>query len=113
YADIIDRVDSEYDFVVVDTPASDSYLMRLSHAMADTIITPINDSFIDLDVLGHVAMDGVTVTGVSHYAELVQSAREEKLRAVEGEGTDWVVVRNRLATLSSCNQVNMVTALRS
>jgi hypothetical protein len=27
--------------------------MRLAHSMADTLITPINDSFIDFDVLGN------------------------------------------------------------
>ena len=45
FADVIDQVEREFDFVVIDTPASDSYLMRISHSMADTLITPINDSF--------------------------------------------------------------------
>ena len=37
---------------VIDTPGSDTYLMRLAHSMADTLVTPLNDSFVDFDVLG-------------------------------------------------------------
>ena len=36
------------DFIVVDSPGADSYLSRLGHAAADTLITPINESFIFL-----------------------------------------------------------------
>src|SRR5260221_9917144 len=39
YVDIIDRIDKKFDFVVVDTPGSNSHLMRVSHAMADTLVT--------------------------------------------------------------------------
>jgi chromosome partitioning protein len=110
YVEIIDRVGREADFVVVDTPASDSYLMRLSHAMADTLVTPINDSFVDLDVLGRVEADDFAVSSVSHYAKLVGAAAEER-REIDGLATDWVVVRNRLSTLSSRNQRSMQKGL--
>ena len=40
--------------VVIDTPGNDTYLMRLAHSMADTLVTPLNDSFIDFDVLGQI-----------------------------------------------------------
>ena len=112
YAEIIDRVEKESDFVVVDTPASDSYLMRLSHAMADTLVTPVNDSFVDLDVLGRVDPERFAVSSVSHYAELVSSARRERLR-VDGAATDWIVVRNRVSTLSSRNQHRVCRGLEA
>ena len=54
FAEAVSRVEHGFDFVVVDTPGHNSYLMRVSHAMADTLITPINDSFIDFDVLAQV-----------------------------------------------------------
>ena len=112
YVDIIDRVERAFDYVVVDTPGSNSYLMRLSHAMADTLVTPVNDSFLDLDVLGEVEPDIHAVAAVSHYAELVRSAIVER-RMIDGFATDWVVVRNRLATLASRNQRNVVGGLRA
>ena len=52
FAEAVSAVESSYDFVVIDTPGSNSYLMRLAHSMADTLITPLNDSFVDFDVLG-------------------------------------------------------------
>src|SRR3954469_11837697 len=78
FAHAITEVEHSHDFVVIDTPATDSYLMRLAHSMADTLVTPLNDSFIDFDVLGTVDPTDFTVTGVSHYAEMVRHARRQR-----------------------------------
>ena len=59
-------------------PAHDSYLMRLAHSMADTLITPLNDSFVDFDVLGTVDPATFAVTGTSHFAEMVREARRQR-----------------------------------
>ena len=103
FAEAVSAVESTHDFVVIDTPGSDSYLMRLAHSMADTLITPINDSFVDFDVLGTVDPTTFATVGVSHYAEMVREARRQR-RLVDGGMTDWVVVRNRLSTLGSRNK---------
>ena len=103
FAEAVSAVESSHDFVVIDTPGSDSYLMRLAHSMADTLITPLNDSFVDFDVLGVVHPTTFEVTGVSHYAEMVREARRKR-RLADGGLTDWVVVRNRLSTLGSRNK---------
>jgi chromosome partitioning protein len=103
FAEAVSAVENSHDFVVVDTPGNDSYLMRLAHSMADTLITPLNDSFLDFDVLGMVDQTTFEVTGVSHYAEMVREARRQR-RLVDGGLIDWVVVRNRLSTLGSRNK---------
>jgi chromosome partitioning protein len=103
FAETIASVEHSHDFVVIDTPGNDSYLMRLAHAMADTLITPLNDSFVDFDVLGTVDPQTYALTGTSHYAEMVREARRHR-RRVDQETTDWVVVRNRLSTLGSRNK---------
>jgi chromosome partitioning protein len=103
FADAVTAIENDHDFVVIDTPGIDSYLMRLAHSMADTLITPLNDSFVDFDVLGTVDPTTFEVTGVSHYAEMVREARRQR-RLVDGGLTDWVVVRNRLAALGSRNK---------
>ncbi len=103
FAEAVTAVENTHDFVVIDTPGSDSYLMRLAHSMADTLISPLNDSFVDFDVLGVVDPTTFEVTGVSHYAEMVREARRQR-RMVDGGMTDWVVVRNRLSTLGSRNK---------
>ena len=61
--------------------------MRLAHSMADTLITPINDSFIDFDVLGNFDPINLTVTGESHYAKMVREARRER-RLLDGRSTE-------------------------
>lgn len=102
FADAMGQVEQDFDVVIVDTPGSDSYLMRLAHSMADTLITPVNDSMVDLDVMGRV--DRTTGTAVvSHYAEMVRGARRQR-RLVDQGVMDWIVVRNRLSTLESRNQ---------
>jgi chromosome partitioning protein len=96
FADAITEVEHRHDFIVIDTPGADSYLTRLAHSMADTLITPLNDSFLDFDVLANVDADTLQPTGTSHYAELVREARRQR-RMVDGRVIDWVVVRNRLS----------------
>jgi chromosome partitioning protein len=103
FAETIAAVEHNHDFVVIDTPGSDCYLMRLAHAMADTLITPLNDSFVDFDVLGTVDAETYALTGTSHYSEMVREARRQR-RKVDQEAADWVVVRNRLSTLGSRNK---------
>jgi chromosome partitioning protein len=110
FAEAISRVEHRFQFVVVDTPGSNSYLMRVSHAMADTLVTPINESFIDFDVLAH--FDPVTMKslGPSHYAALVAEARRQRL-LVDSNDFDWVVVRNRLSAFETRNRKSVVRSL--
>jgi len=103
FAEAVTSIEHSHDFVVVDTPGTDTYLTRLAHSMADTLITPLNDSFLDFDVLGTVDPQTFTLTGTSHYSEMVREARRQR-RLVDGRITDWVVVRNRLTMLGSRNK---------
>ncbi len=103
FAEAVSTVENTHDFVIIDTPGSDSYMMRLAHSMADTLITPLNDSFVDFDVLGIVDPANFATIGISHYAEMVREARRQR-RLVDDGMTDWVIVRNRLSTLGSRNK---------
>ena len=103
FAAAVAAIERSHDFVVVDTPGTDNYLTRLAHSMADTLITPLNDSFVDLDVIGTVDPTTYAVTGESHYAAMVRDARRQR-RTIDGAHMDWVVVRNRLSLLGSRNK---------
>jgi chromosome partitioning protein len=103
FAAAVDAIEHSHDFLVIDTPGSDTYLMRLAHSMADTLITPLNDSFVDFDVLGTVDPVTYAVTGISHFAEMVRDARRQR-RVVDHATIDWIVVRNRLSMLGSRNK---------
>ena len=99
----VEAVERTHDFIVIDTPGTDAYLMRLAHSMADTLITPLNDSFVDFDVLGTVDPTTFELIGESHYAEMVRDARRQR-REVDGGQVDWIVVRNRMSMLGSRNK---------
>src|SRR5260370_23642255 len=103
FVDAVSAIERTFDFIMIDTPGSDSYLMRLAHSMADTMVTPINDSFLDFDVLGTVDPATYAVIGESHYAEMVRDTRRKR-RQLDGASTDWIVVRNRLSMIRSRNK---------
>ncbi len=103
FAETLTRIEHEYDFVVVDTPGTDNYLMALAHSMADTLITPLNDSFVDFDVLGTIDPVNFAVTGASHYAQMVGESRKQR-RLLDGATSDWIVIRNRLSVTGSRNK---------
>jgi chromosome partitioning protein len=103
FARAIGKLEHNVDVIIVDTPGNDTYLMRLAHSMADTLVTPLNDSFVDFDVLATLDPTNFSVTGESHYANMVREARRRR-RLVDGKLTDWIVVRNRLSTLGSRNK---------
>lgn len=96
------EVETGADFIVVDTPGFDTNLTRLAHSLADTLVTPLNDSLIDIDVLAHIDPMTGEPRELSHYARLVQRARKERL-AIDGRTIDWVLMRNRISMLSSRN----------
>src|ERR1700726_837358 len=110
FADAVSAVERTFDFIVIDTPGSDSYLMRLAHSMADTLVTPVNDSFMDFDVLGTIDPATYLVTGASHYGQMVLDARRKR-RQLDGCSTDWIVVRNRLSMHESSNKQRVAGVL--
>jgi chromosome partitioning protein len=99
----VERLAGRYGVVVIDTPGHDDYLTRVAHSLADTLITPLNDSFVDLDVLGTVDPETFRITGTSHYADMVEEARGRRRQLYQGT-TDWIVLLNRLSTLGSRNK---------
>lgn len=97
-ADLRDQVD----YIVIDTPGFDCNLARTAHGIADTLVTPLNDSMIDLDVIARIDEVSGEPIQTSPYSRNVQRARAQRL-ARTGEGIDWVLVRNRISNLGSRN----------
>ena len=108
----VGEVENIVDFVVIDTPGFDTNLTRLAHSLADTLVTPVNDSLVDLNVLARLDPATGQPVETSHYARLVQRARAERL-SVTGESVDWVLVRNRISMLGSRNGRQVQTALEN
>jgi chromosome partitioning protein len=109
-AEAITALHAEKDFIVIDCPGSHTRLSQLAHTMADTLITPMNDSFVDFDLLARVDPTSGQIKGPSIYAEMVWTARQ--LRSREGLAPiDWIVVRNRLGAQAMHNKKKVGAAL--
>lgn len=100
------------DFILIDCPGSHTRLSQVAHSLADTLITPLNDSFVDFDLLARIDSSGDKILGPSVYSEMVWNARQ--LRAQAGlSAIDWVVVRNRMGAQRMVNKEKMERAVRN
>jgi chromosome partitioning protein len=98
------------DVIVIDTPGRDDPVARAAILRADTLVTPMNDSFVDLDLIGQVHPENFKVTKPSFYAELIWNSRTQRAKAT-GRSVDWVVLRNRLQHIDSHNLRRVGAAL--
>ena len=98
----IARLSTQADVIVVDTPGRDDPIARAVILKADTLVTPMNDSFVDLDLIGQVHPETYTITKPSFYAELIWNSRTQRAKST-GKSVDWVVLRNRLQHVESHN----------
>jgi chromosome partitioning protein len=106
----IDRLAVEADVIVIDTPGRDDAIARAAILKADTLVTPMNDSFVDLDLIGQVHPENYKITRPSFYAELIWNSRTQRAKQT-GKSVDWVVLRNRLQHIESHNLKRVGAAL--
>ena len=109
-----ERLSQSHDFIVYDTPGRDDPLARHVATRADTLVTPLNDSFVDFDLIGQVDAETFKVRRLSFYAELIWEARKKRAMATIKDSRremDWVVVRNRTGYTEARNQRRIDTAL--
>jgi chromosome partitioning protein len=108
----VSGMEQDKDFILIDCPGSHTRLSQVAHSLADTLITPLNDSFVDFDLLAKIDPQSNKILGPSIYSEMVWSARQ--LRAQAGlPAIDWVVLRNRLGAQQMHNKKKMGDALEN
>jgi chromosome partitioning protein len=111
FCDVLkNNIDS--DFIVVDTPGNNTFLSQLAHSYANVLITPMNESFIDLDVLVKTSQKDTQEFHPSIYAEMVWAQRKERAKSGR-KPLDWIVVRNRLAMLHNKNRGDISAILEA
>ena len=89
----IQRLSEHADVIVIDTPGRDDPVARAAILKADTLVTPMNDSFVDLDLIGQVHPENYKITKPSFYAELIWNSRTQRAKQ-SGKSVDWVVLSN-------------------
>jgi chromosome partitioning protein len=104
------RLGAGCDFVVIDTPGRDDPVSRAAIGRADTIVTPINDSFVDLDLIGQVDGETYKVKRPSFYSELIWDIKKTRAKE-ENVEIDWIVLRNRVQQLEANNMKRVGLAL--
>ncbi|TCM18723.1 chromosome partitioning protein [Novosphingobium sp. PhB165] len=113
--DLSEAIAEGYDFLIFDTPGRDDQFARHVAATADTLVTPLNDSFVDFDLIGQVENDTFRVKKLSFYAELMWETRKKRGLKTINEGRrelDWVVVRNRVQHVEAKNMRRLEGALK-
>jgi chromosome partitioning protein len=106
----MNRAHVNADFIVIDTPGNDTNLSRMGHSSADTLVTPMNDSFLDFDLLAKLDGESMEIKNPSLYAEFVWECRKRRLMARRAN-LDWVVMRNRMASVEARNKRRVAAAL--
>ena len=109
-----DEFGQDHDFLIFDTPGRDDAFARHVATRADTLVTPLNDSFVDFDLIGQVDAETFKVRKLSFYAELIWEARKQRAMTTIREGRrqmDWVVVRNRSGHVEMRNMRRLDQAL--
>ena len=104
------RLAENADVIVIDTPGRDDPIARAAILRADTLVTPMNDSFVDLDLIGQVHPENYKITRPSFYAELIWNSRTQRAKAT-GKSVDWVVLSNRLQHIESHNMRRVGAAM--
>jgi chromosome partitioning protein len=112
FAELLSQIEKKFDFIVIDTPGSDTLLSRQAHAAADTLVTPMNDSFVDFDLLARIDPRTFEIKMPSLYSDFVWECRKKRLMARQ-PALDWVVMRNRISATEARNKRRIAKALDS
>ena len=108
------ELSQDADFLIFDTPGRDDLFARHAATEADTLVTPLNDSFVDFDLIGQVDAETFKVRKLSFYAELIWEARKKRALTTitqQRREMDWVVVRNRTQHTEARNMRRLDQAL--
>lgn len=100
-----------YDYIVIDAPGSNTGISRFAHIHADTVITPINSSFIDVDLLGKIDANTLEMTSPGVYGTMYMSSREKR-KIAEKSDAEWIVVHSRYSIAETINRRSIDFALR-
>lgn len=112
FSKLLRDIGGAFDVVVIDTPGAATQLSRVAHAAADILVTPLNDSFADFDLLAQIDPQSFAVRKPSVYSDFVWECRKERLLARK-PALDWLVLRNRMSATEARNKKRVGAALEA
>lgn len=94
---------TEYDIIIIDTPGTYSHLSNAGHKNADILITPVNDSLVDIDVIANIDPNTKEIISESQYTNNIRNI--QKIRKDIGkDDLFWIVLRNRISHIDAKNK---------
>ena len=112
FAEALTTLEQSCEFLVIDCPGGTSNYVKMAHTVADTLVTPMNDSLIDFDLLAKIEASTGKVIGPSIYSEMVWECRQLRASA-KHPPIDWVILRNRLSHIFSKNKYQVGKSLNN
>lgn len=95
------------EIIIMDSPGSDTTLSRFGHRLANILVTPMNDSFIDLDLIAKIDGQSLQIQKPSIYSDMVWEYRKERALTGNRRPIKWFIVRNRLSHVNAQNKKNI------
>jgi chromosome partitioning protein len=102
-SEVVAHWHGECDIILLDCAAGDGSLSRAAHQLADVLVTPLNDSFVDLDPLLQFGPGRFQVVALGAYFRMLWEIRNERRRQ-DRPPFQWIVLRNRLSALADQNK---------
>lgn len=112
FANAVEKLEQISDYLILDLPSGDSYLSRLAHSMADVLITPVNDGFMDVNILGDVDFNSFEVKHINPYGNYVLECLNRR-KHLDGRGFEWLLVKNRVSSLGAKHKQKIDLALNN
>jgi chromosome partitioning protein len=104
--EVLASTDPDSEVVILDCPAGEGPLSRAAHERADILVSPLNDSFVDLDPLLQFRPGSFQAQALGPYFRMLWEIRNDRRRRGERLFT-WIVLRNRLSGLDDRNKRNL------
>ncbi|MBL1241901.1 MAG: AAA family ATPase [OCS116 cluster bacterium] len=112
FAGAVEKLEHISDYLILDLPSGDTYLGRLAHSMADILITPLNDGFLDVNILGDVDDEDFSVKHINPYGKYVLDCLNRR-KNIDGKGFTWLLVKNRVSSLGAKHKLKIDKALNN
>ena len=112
FAEALTTLEKSCDFLVIDCPGGISNYVKMAHTVADTLVTPMNDSLVDFDLLATIEASTGKVVGPSIYSEMVWECKQLRASA-KHPPIDWVILRNRMSHVFSKNKYQVGKSLKN
>ena len=101
--DEIKDLKNDYDVIVIDTPGTFSHLSNAGHKNADILVTPVNDSLVDIDVIANIDPNTKEIISESQYTENIREIQKKRAELGKDE-LIWIVLRNRISHIDAKNK---------